>query len=379
MVNGDLRVAGVLLGDIGREPGAKTKYGHFFDALDRRFQVTGVFDGTLRGVDRWLNGMMAFHPDPQQWKERFYKNLPAFRLRSRRINRRLKANVQAIDAVLQLGVMLDANWQTLPVPSVIYTDYTAVLSGKKPDAGRSPFTPDQRKAWVALEKQALERAAHICTRGEFVRRSIIEDYGIPEDRVTSIGGGVNFGELPELNRKGEPEGPPTVLFIGKDYYRKGGDLLVEAFSRVREAHPDARLRMVTNAPEGAISHLENVEFIEPTWDRQEISRLYREADLFVLPSRLETWGDVLLEAMAYGMPCVGVSGEAMDEIIDHQKTGLIIPPEDGEALSQAMNVLISNQDLRRTWGLAGRRKVESRYTWDCVVKKLAPCLLASRE
>ena len=82
--------------------------------------------------------------------------------------------------------------------------------------------------------------------------------------------------------------------------------------------------------------LDGVEIIPPTWDRTIIANLYRRAHCFVLPSRLETWGDVFLEAMSYSLPCIGVDDEAMREVIDHQKTGLVVPPENTEALAQAL-------------------------------------------
>jgi glycosyltransferase involved in cell wall biosynthesis len=102
-----------------------------------------------------------------------------------------------------------------------------------------------------------------------------------------------------------------------------------------------------------------------------IEALYREADVFVLPSRLETWGDVLLEAMAFGLPCLGVAGEAMDEIIVDGVTGAIVPPNDVEALAEQLTRLLCDRDRARSWGLAGRQRVEAEFTWARVVARLA--------
>ncbi|HET9776030.1 MAG TPA: hypothetical protein VFP77_05645, partial [Gemmatimonadaceae bacterium] len=77
------RVVGVLVGDIVNEPGARTKYGFLFDALARRLPVVDVHDVTLRGMPRWINALRTVHPDPHRWRERFYKNVPAFQSRSR--------------------------------------------------------------------------------------------------------------------------------------------------------------------------------------------------------------------------------------------------------------------------------------------------------
>ncbi|MBI3243731.1 MAG: glycosyltransferase family 4 protein [Chloroflexi bacterium] len=376
MIERKPRIVGALVGDIEREPSARTKYGYLFEAVRRRFPLAGVYDATLRGPRRLINILLSIHPNRRVWRQRSYKHPAGFRLRSRLAASHLESLRGKADLALQVGVLFDARWNNVPLPSVIYTDYTAQLSAQRPDAGRSPFTPAERAAWIELERQAFERAAHICTRGQLVRDSVLNDYGIPPERVTAIGGGVNFAELPSINEPATSEAP-TALFIGKEFYRKGGDLLLTAFSQVRAAIPQAQLRLLTgdDIPPGL--PLEGVEIIRPTWDREAIAALYRRADLFVLPSRLETWGDVLLEAMAYGLPCIGVIGQAMQEIIKDGQTGLIVPPEDPGALASAMTRLLGDASLRGQWGRAARHKLESEYTWDRVVDRLSPVIEAA--
>ncbi|MGB0388209.1 MAG: glycosyltransferase family 4 protein [Ardenticatenaceae bacterium] len=384
------RVIGVLIGDIVRQPGPRTKYGELFKALGNRFELVDVYDATLRGMDRLINALITFHPNGQRWRQRFYMNVPAFRARSRRTASYLHSMQGKADMVFQLGVLFDAHWKKSYFPSVIYGDYTATLSSKQPDAGRSPFTAKQLKQWIALEQQALDRATHICAWSDFTRASFLSDYQLPPERVTTVGGGLNFATLPDLpstpvpalRQAQEPlvEGhPPTALFIGKDFYRKGGDLLLRAFAQTRAQIPDARLLMLTSDPIPADLPTEGVEVIAPTWNRAEIEALYRSADLFVLPSRLETWGDVLLEAMAYSVPCIGVSGKAMAEIIEHGKTGLLVSPttHDVSDLTAALTQLLSNQALCQQWGHAARQRIEEHFTWERVVERMAPMIEAA--
>ena len=372
------RVVGALVGDIVHEPEAHTKYQYLFEAVKQHFPVVGVHDATLRGVARLINALQVIHPDWQRWRERFYKNVSAFQIRSQRAAAYLESLQGQADVVLQVGVLFDARWNEDSLPSVIYTDYTACLSAQKPEAGRSPFTPRQLKQWVDLEGQAFKRATHICTRSELVRNSVINDYGIAPEQVTAIGGGVNFAALPKPTL-GEKNGTPTALFIGKDFYRKGGDLLLRAFARVRSQLPQAQLLLLTGDAIPKNLPLDGVELIQPDWDRTVIEALYRRADLFVLPSRLETWGDVLLEAMAYNLPCIGVAGESMEEIIENGVTGLIVPPEDIEGLAAALNRLLTNTQLRCEFGLTARKRIEQNYTWDHVAERLVPVIKAASE
>jgi starch synthase len=366
------RVLVTLQGDV-REAWARTKYGHILDALKRRLPVTGVCDTTLQGLPRLLNALWVIHPDRHRWRQRFYQNMPAFRARSRKAAAFLHRHREEADVVLQIGVLFDAQWGRTPLPSVIYTDYTQALAAEK-GLGRSPFTPRQKQQWQELERVAFERAHHICLRGAFVRDSVVNDYAIDAARATAVGGGLNFAELPEVPPEGDGK---TILFIGKDLYRKGGDLLLQAFAGVRSQISDARLLLLTADPIPAELSVAGVEVVAPTWDRERIAELYRRSDVFVLPSRLETWGDVLLEAMAYGMPTIGVAGEAMEEIIDDEKTGLVVGAGDVEALKTAMIRLLEDTELRQRLGRAARQRVEERFTWDRVIDRIVPFLEAA--
>jgi glycosyltransferase involved in cell wall biosynthesis len=368
------RLVGALIGDIAREPGAQVKYGFFFSALGQRFPIVDVFDASLRGIDRIFNLLMTLHPQKRVWKERFYKNLPAFEARSRLIAGRIIKVQSEADLILQHGVLFQSQGPGVRLPVVIYTDFTAQLAAEKPELGRSPFTPAQRRKWIEQERQAFSDAVHICTRSKFVFQSILEDYGIPSERISVVGGGVNFAALPEAASY-NLEDVPTALFIGKDFYRKGGDILLRAFARVRSELPSARLLFLTADHVPAGLPLDGVELVKPTWNRKVIAALFRQAQVFVLPSRLETWGDVLLEAMSYGLPCIGVAGQAMEELIHHCHTGLILPANDEQALAEALVLLFTKPELRQAWGQAARRRVEQEFTWEQVVNRLEPVLI----
>lgn len=371
---GPARVLGTLVGDLRDDPATATKYGHFFAALAERTPLVVVHDATLQGLDRWQNALRSFSPDRNLWQERFYKNPWAFRRRSRRVQEYVRSLQSQVDVILQVGVLFNAAGVAGSdrTPLVIYTDYTAALSARKPEAGRSPLTGRQLDQWLALEEAAYRTAAHVCTRSKLVRRSVVDDYGLPGRSVSVVGGGVNFASLPSAS---VPVGDaPTILFIGKDYRRKGGDLLVEAFNSIRRACPQARLVLVTRDPWAPDSPPPGVTVVAPTWERERIAALYRTADLFVLPSRLETWGDVLLEAMAYGLPVLGVDTDAMGEIVVDGVTGQLVPSGDVEAMGRALRRLCQDPELRRQWGTRGRRRVERHFQWFHVAERLLPVL-----
>ena len=76
-----------------------------------------------------------------------------------------------------------------------------------------------------------------------------------------------------------------------------------------------------------------------------------------------------------GVPCVGVTGRSMDEIIVPEETGLLVPPDDVAALAAALLRLLADPETRRAWGRAGRRRVEQFFTWPQVVERMLPELI----
>ncbi len=375
-MNSKVRVAGALVGDIERMQDMRIKYGGFFDALARRFELVEVYNAALRGPERYLNALQTFTPSMRHWKEHFFKNVPAFRARSQRAASHFRKLHGSVDVVLQLGALFDSTWGEGSLPVVIYTDNTTRISTRRPDAGRAPLKSAELLRWLEYEGQLYHRAAHVCVRAGLVRHSLLTDYGMPDERVTVVGGGVNFASLPSPVKR-EPAAVPTVLFIGQDFYRKGGDLVLRAFAQARARIPDAQLLLVTGEAIPPDLPLEGVHVLPPTWQRDVITDLYRQADVFVLPSRLETWGDVLLEAMAFGLPCIGVRGQAMEEIICHGETGWLVFPEQADDLGDALTQLLSQPGLSRQMGEAARLHVASEFTWERVVERIAPFISAA--
>lgn len=372
-----LKILVVMAADPVREPWARTKYGGLLRALGSRFELAGVVDVSLRGAARWANALRVFSPRPQRWRQRFYTNDAGFRGRSR-VAARLLARLPPVDCVLQVGVSFDALGALRGVPGVVYTDYTAALAALHPELGRTPFDAGGRSRWLALERACLQRAAHVLAWSATARASLLADCGLEPSVVTVVGGGVNLHPLPAPAPRG-PARPPTVLFIGKDFLRKGGDRLLRSFARLRARRPDARLIMLTRGPIPAGLPLGGVEVVAPTWDRDAIAALYRRADCFALPSRLETWGDVFLEAMAFALPCVAVEGTPPAEIVVDGETGLLVPrdPDDEDALAEALDRMLGDAGLRERLGAAGRRRVEREFAWERVAERMEPALRAA--
>src|SRR5690606_4129219 len=87
-------------------------------------------------------------------------------------------------------------------------------------------------------------------------------------------------------------------------------------------------------------------------------------DIFVAPSRFESFGLIYVEAMMFGKPTVGCNVGGVPEVVEHEVTGLLVAPDNADALQSALETLVSNADLRKHYGSAGRTRYEQLFS-DC--------------
>jgi len=171
-----------------------------------------------------------------------------------------------------------------------------------------------------------------------------------------------------------PGNKPTLLFLGQHRYYKGVDDLIRAMPQL-----DARLLIGGDGPmttawqrlASELNVMDRVQFLGRMADA-DLPGLYASADVFVLPAnaRAEAFGKVLLEAMAAGLPCVTTEvGTGTSFVVQDGVSGLVVPPQNPQALATAVNALLANPHLRRQMGAAGRKRVQSEFT---------PALMVSR-
>lgn len=358
-----LRMVGTASGDPYSPHSVSGVPRHLFDALERRYPMAGRVNAALAPWQHYPVALATFHPSRGRWRERFWKNELAFQLQSRNG----RAGLAQIRAPYDVVFQIHALFRTTDVPSIVYVDNTH----RQTLAGWPRWNPLRGRAlsrWLAEEQAIYERAVHLFTMGEPAAKSLRADYGIPAERVTNVGGGANFTTLPLLS---EGVREPTILFVGKDWRRKGGEVLIEAFRHVRAHFPGARLQIVgtAEAPAGP-----GIEVFGRIADRNRLAELYARASIFCLPSHFDPFPLVLMEAMASGLPCVASAVCGIPEIVADGETGLLVPPGDAERLANALLRLLGQPETARALGAAGRARIEQQLSWERVVDRMVPVL-----
>lgn len=212
-----------------------------------------------------------------------------------------------------------------------------------------------RRALATTQERLLWSRVSIFTPWSNWAAAALRARGIADERLRVIPPGVDLDAW-RADRGCEAGARPLrVLFVGADLVRKGGDMLVElARSRFADS---CEFHFVTpaNVPTSV-----NVHVHRATANSPELRALYRDADLFMMPSRAECFGIATVEAMASGLPViVGDVGGARD-IVDDGVTGWLVEPEVGAAAA-ALDRALEHRDGLPAMGMAGRKRAEQRF------------------
>jgi glycosyltransferase involved in cell wall biosynthesis len=344
----------------------------FFDALARRFNVVDVVEAAdVYGFERYLNIARSFHPRKQRWQAKAQFNRRRALTRTKDVQHVLERHRGGYDLIVQVQTKHAPGLDRAGVPYVIYTDNTMALTQRLYPSW-TPLPARAASSWLRFEAEICQAASKVFTFSDFARRSMIDDYGCAPERVAAVGAGAK----PLLDSlDGKDYRARRALFVGRDFERKGGSILLEAWPSVRGSLPDAEL--VLAGPREPPSELPaGVTWIGPVGDGQ-LSHLYRSASVFVMPSLFEPLGLVFLEAMGHGLPCIGTSSCAMPEIINDGATGYLVPPGEAGPLAARLVELLADPDGAAAMGRSAHASIVSAWTWGHVIERVAAHLGAT--
>jgi len=256
----------------------------------------------------------------------------------------------------------------LGIPHFIYTDHTHLSNLKSRYFDRRDLRP---KAWVDLEREIYHRAARVFTRSTDVMEDLVRYYGLPADRAECIYAGSNVNLPDGFRQENASYSNKNILFVGSEWERKGGPVLIAAFEQTRRVHPDASLTIIGASPAIDLPGCTVLGSLSLT----QISFHYARASIFCVPTQLEPFGIVFLEAMMHRLPVVSTRTGALPDMIANGHNGFLVEPGNPEELRDALVRLLDDPALCARLGEAGFTRAVELYSWGRVAQRLRASVL----
>ncbi|MCS4185179.1 glycosyltransferase family 4 protein [Salinibacter ruber] len=222
----------------------------------------------------------------------------------------------------------------------------------------------------ARKDDEVELADHILTVSELARQSYI-DAGVPPEQVTSVPMGTDLSAFtPRDGTRDISSTPFTFLFAGHAGRRKGVDVLLAASERLARQGASHRLEFAGGTDDGLFDDtsapVERLGYLSTP----DLAEAFRRADVLVLPSRHDSFGRVVVEALATGLPVLVSEHVGAKEVIDEGETGWVVPADDVEALSEQMRWCIEHPEQVREMHDACLDTAQD-YSWEAYRERVA--------
>jgi glycosyltransferase involved in cell wall biosynthesis len=344
---------------------------HFFNALNAKSLLTTVRKVSLPKSTQYYHQLLSLHPTRDRWKETYNSSVDRFCDLSVIANKAARQAGEA-KAILQIGARFGIS-ADCGLPVFGYFDGNAAMRYRHFD--KFGISQQRKRAHIEFEKKALDSMSAIFVMSHWLARSFIADYSVDKAKIHVVGAGINFNTLPEIPKRAFTN--QQIIFIGKEFERKGGNFLLESFQLARRTVPTLSLSIV--GPEARRSEIPGVKFVgflSKSIETQShtLQSLLDSASMLVLPSEYEPFGISLLEGMANGLPCITVNNCAMPEIVISGLNGIVVEYGNSMQFANAICELALDEEKSRRFGQSGRARIEAEFTWPRIADKIATVL-----
>jgi glycosyltransferase involved in cell wall biosynthesis len=280
----------------------------------------------------------------------------------------LSRPAKSFDAVVINTQSVALDLIDLPCPIFVSLDATFQQQASSrwfSEVALPKIAPRLVAALIKRERELFNRAVAVLPWSNLAAQSVFKDYEIPREKVHILPPSL---EMPP-HRKQPKHDLPRALFVGADFNRKGGDVLLESFKSFRG---QLELDILTRSKvpsEAGVRLWRNIEAHTPEWES-----LWHDANFFIFPSQLETFGIVLVEAMAFELPVISSRAGAADEILDYGKAGYLLEATTADDLASCIDGVLSDFPTALKKARAGRKRAETEYELGRNTKRLAGLL-----
>jgi len=292
--------------------------------------------------------------------------------------------------VWHIHTVYPAAWLALPALRALNTPFVVTAHGddvqKQVEIGYGWRTIPKHEARIL-------RTLQVCPFMTAISDTIAQEYraaGVPEERVVPISNGVDFSRLANGNtdraavraRHGVPVNAPFLITVGRNTRKKGYDLVPEIMAGIVARHPNAVWCLVGAGTEAIADQARRaglgscIRAIPPirgpagstAAPPDDLVALLHAADVFVFPTRLETFGLVAIEAMAAGLPVVTTSAPGVADFVTDRVNALVGPVDDAAAMAEHIHQVLNDNGLRLSLLAAGHKTAQA-YDWSAIASR----------
>lgn len=242
------------------------------------------------------------------------------------------------------------------------------LKGDNTDYGHGMLNSISSKALkqrIKREERLQKKAKAVFFMGNWVVKLMKEKYPQMSEKFIYAGGGLN-SDFVINNVEKTDDGIKRILFVGIDFKRKGGELLVNAFKQLREKYDD-KIELVIAGP-NIIKNENGINYIGRL-NRDELSKWFSKCDIYCMPSRFEAYGLVFIEALCYGLPIVAYKDFEMVYFVENDSNGCLIDKYESEELSIALDRTLFNKTIKnKTVNM--KKHYKEYYSWSSTVNRM---------
>jgi len=287
---------------------------------------------------------------------------------AREVESRMSGNT--FDVIVALGTIPVA-YMTSDVPLIVYADATfaSMIGYYYTRLSKASIVDGHR-----MERTAYQRAARLVFASEWAAESAMRTYGIPSERVFVLPFGPNVTDIPSRRELKKGVGDPLrLLFVGKDWERKGGSIAYAVLRRLNDHGVRAALYIVGCDPSEVKGDPRVV--VEPyldksnTRDAEVLRGLFTSADFFIFPTQQECFGVVICEAFAHGLPVLTNKTGGPSSIVAHEQNGFLA---EKNSVDEYVAFILGHLDRKRHQRLRdeARHAYEMTFNWETTGKRM---------
>jgi glycosyltransferase involved in cell wall biosynthesis len=256
------------------------------------------------------------------------------------------------------------------IPIVYMTDATfQQLQGYYPSF--SNMVAYNIRQGIALDKKAFQQAAHCMLASDWNKNSAVNEYGVLPEKISVVPCGANLDSIPSVEELIiYMSDKCRLLFLGVEWDRKGGDIALAAFYKLKEMGVTVQLHIIGCVPPMDISeelNIINIPFLDKNKaaDFKQLHEIFLQTDFLLLPTRAECAGVVFSEAAAYGIPSITADTGGVSTYIKNEINGYTLPlAAGGDAYAKKIAELFLNQSRMLQLRQSSRRYYDEQLNWD---------------